>query len=184
MKGLIVALLLVCASAVQAVPLSVPLTDPDTHSPTVTTDVWDYYSHVEGLYGVVTSSTVSAADTFEVFCDNGGQVYVPSMRVRFLDTDGTAVPIALVVSASATRDSAGTGLTEFKLDEANGGTISAAWYTGVTGTNGTIIARYLIPHNEWFYLPEWLGFSGDFMVGIVLADTAYVNFEAIWTEEE
>ena len=185
MRTLLVLVLALACGLASAEPVQRLFVDSDLSGYPLVTEDWTHaWSHLEGLYGVVTSQTVSAADTFEIFCDNALQVYVPRCRVRFLDTDGTAAPIALVVSASATRDSLGTGLTEFKLDEASGGTISAAWYTGVSGANGTIIARYLIPHNEWFVLPEWLGFNGDFMVGIVLADTAYVNFEAVWTEAE
>lgn len=51
MKGLIVALLLVCTFAVQAVPLSDLVSDVDTHSVTITEDFPWYYSHFEGLYG-------------------------------------------------------------------------------------------------------------------------------------
>ena len=162
------------------------LIDPDVAGyPLVTIDAWDYFSHVEGLYGVGYSASIATADTAEFFCDNGvSQTFVPRCRVWFLDTDGTAAPVALIISTDATRDSIGTGLTEYKLDEGGGGTISSAWYLNPAGTNGTVIARYLLPHNTWFTLPEWLGFTSDYRIGIVLADTAYVNFEVVWTETE
>lgn len=184
MRWLLVALALLALPAMAAEQRL--LVDGDIAGyPAVTEDWTRYWSNAEGLYGVVYSGTISAADTAEIFCDIGvSHSYLRSARIRFLDTDGTAVPVALVIRTDATRDSIGTGLTEFLLDEASDGTITAAWYLSPAGTNGTLIARYLIPHNEWFVLPEWLAFEADYEIGIVLADTAYVNFEGIWTEAE
>ncbi len=161
------------------------LIDPDVAGyPLVTEDWSEYFANVEGLYGVSAVITQNGADTVEVFCDlaDGAETYTRT-RVYFVDTDGTSGLLKLLVSTDATRDSLGTGLTEFKLNEFNAGTISSAFYTGVTGTNGTVIYEVSIPQSTWFELPDF-GFNADYRIGLVCADTTTINIEHFWTEVE
>ena len=189
MKGLIVALLLVCAFAVQAVPLSPLTSDLDTHATTVTEDFPWYYSHFEGLYGVVYHAKVVAADTLEFTCVNGASVTnrLLSCRIMFSDTLPTlttTLPIEVLVYRTSTYTSDGTDLTEFRMDQAEAGTITSAWTVNPVNANGTLVAAYWVNSGEWFELPEYLEMTGTYIIGAVLAQKSYVSFEAIWTEEE
>ncbi len=183
MRTLVTLLLCVFAAVATARPVVIPWVDDHTHLTTVTEDWPHAYAHMLGLYGVTYTATVTAADTLELFCDIGGVPhYLPMARIMFVDTDGSAAPAPLLISTGATRTSGGTGLTEYRLNQAAAAP-ATAWWLNSTGADGTVIASYLIRSGEWFHLPEWLAFTGDYHLGLVLADTAYVSFEAVWTEE-
>jgi len=160
------------------------LQDGDLHYPTVTEDWTEYYAGNEGWFGVSSTGNQVTADTLEFFCDLPASAETRGIgRIWFYDTDGTSGLLKLLISTDATRDSLGTGLTEYKVYEFNGGTISSAWYTGVTGTNGTVIYSTQIPQSTWFDIPEF-GFNADYRIGLVCADTTTVNLEWRWSEEE
>lgn len=189
MNRLIVALLLAFAFTASAVPLSDLVSDSDTHSATITEDFPWYYSHFEGLYGVVYHAKVVTADTLEMTCVNGASVTnrLLSCRIMFSDTLPTlttTLPIEVLVYRTSTYDSTGTALTEFRMDQAEAGTITSAWTVNPVNANGTLMAAYWVNSGEWFELPKYLEMTGTYIIGAVLAQKSYVSFEAIWTEEE
>lgn len=188
MKGLLALLLLTLAATVAAVPTT-SLMDPDLHNAAVTSSIWDFYSHYEGLYGVVYHAKVVTADTLEFVCVNGAGVTnrLVSCRLGLMDTLPaltTSVPIEVLIYRNSTYDSTGTALTEFRMDQAEAGTITSAWYVNPVDANGTLVAAYWAKSNEWFTLPTYLENTATYMIGVVLAAKKYVSFEAIWTEEE
>jgi hypothetical protein len=186
---MILILALICSVAF-AGPVQRLLVDPDVSGyPLVTEDAAFYLSHCEGLYGVVYHAKVVAADTLEFTCVNGALVTnrLLSCRIMFSDTLPTlttTLPIEVLVYRTSTYGSAGTALTEFRMAEAEAGTITSAWTVDPVNVNGTLVAAYWVNSGEWFELPEYLEMTGTFTIGAVLAQKSYVSFEAIWTEVE
>lgn len=166
------------------------LIDPETSGyPLVTEDWTRYFSHMEGLYGVVYHAKVVTADSLEFVCVSGSGVTNNLLRCRIMFSDTlptltTTLPIEVLVYRTATYDSAGTGLTEFRLNQAESGTITSAWYVNPVDHNGTLTAAYWVNSGEWFELPEYLANTGTFAILAVLAQKSYVSFEALWTEVE
>lgn len=186
MKGLMGALLCVLAVALtaSAVPLSPLTSDTDLNAATVTVDWTEYFADQEGWYGVAYTATQNSADTIEVFCDLAASAETRTRtRIYFVDTDGTSALLKLLVCTDASRDSLGTALTEFKLNEFNSGTISSAFYLNPTGANGTAIYAVSIPQSVWFTLPDF-GFNSDYGIYLVAADTTQYVVEHFWSEAE
>jgi hypothetical protein len=157
--------------------------------PTVTEDWTTYWSHSEGLYAVNYHAKIVAADSLELLCVNGASVTNPLVHCRMMFSDTlptltTTLPIEVLLYRSSTYDSAGTGLTEWRLDQSASGTITSAWYVNPVDHNGTLAAAFYVNSGEWFELPEDLELTGTYIIMAVLSQKTYFSFEAIWAEDE
>jgi len=186
---LMVALLLISALAV-ARPIEGEFTrDAYTHYPLITEDIWQYYSNYEGLYGVVYSVKDVTVDSLELCFVNGAGVTTNLLGLRVTACDTVplltnSVPVEILLYRTSTYTSGGTALTEFKLDQANAGTITTATYINPTGVNGTLVASWLMAPNTTWTMPTWFENTATYTVMVVIAAKKYVTIEAIWTEEE